>query len=120
MADQAKKTVGQYVDWIGKYVEAALEDINNLRQQQAAGEEGLGATACDRQCRVFACAPALCKCVRRLSPGPVMGGLIPVVQCFCCLQYTVFPSFVGPRACVPGVQLHTAQAAHVLLMALTE
>lgn len=39
MADQAKKTVGQYVDWIGKYVEAALEDINNLRQaqQQAAG-----------------------------------------------------------------------------------
>lgn len=82
MADQAKKTVGQYVDWIGNYVEAALEDINNLRQQQAAGEEGLGATACDRQCRVFACAPALCKCVRRLSPGPVMGGLIPVVQVF--------------------------------------
>jgi hypothetical protein len=40
MADQAKKTVGQYVHWIGKYVEAALEDINNL-QQQAAGEGGL-------------------------------------------------------------------------------
>lgn len=39
MADQARKTVGQYVEWIGKYVEAALEDINNMRaaQQQAAG-----------------------------------------------------------------------------------
>jgi hypothetical protein len=43
MADQAKKTVGQYVEWIGKYVEAALEDINNMQaaaQQQAAGACG--------------------------------------------------------------------------------
>lgn len=39
MADQARKTVGQYVEWIGKYVEAALEDMNNMRaaQQQATG-----------------------------------------------------------------------------------
>jgi hypothetical protein len=41
MADQAKKTVGQYVEWIGKYVEASLEDINNMRrvQQEAAGAD---------------------------------------------------------------------------------
>lgn len=38
MADQAKKTVGQYVDWIGKYVEEALEEINNMRQAQQAAE----------------------------------------------------------------------------------
>jgi len=39
MADQAKKTVGQYVEYIGKYVEAALEDMNNMRrlQDEAAG-----------------------------------------------------------------------------------
>lgn len=40
MVDQAKKTVGQYVEYIGKYVEAALEDANNnLRrgQEESAG-----------------------------------------------------------------------------------
>jgi hypothetical protein len=35
MADQATKTVGKYVNWISKYVEACLEDINNMRQLQA-------------------------------------------------------------------------------------
>jgi hypothetical protein len=34
MADQARKTVGQYVDYIGCYVEAALEEMNNQRKQQ--------------------------------------------------------------------------------------
>lgn len=46
MADQAKKTVGQYVEWIGSYVEGALEDINNMRRQQedAAGKLGVLST----------------------------------------------------------------------------
>lgn len=70
MADQAKKTVGQYVDWIGKYVEAALEDINNLRQaqQQAAGEMGLGSGCCScvhgtAECKGFGCSRP-CWCAR--------------------------------------------------------
>lgn len=53
MADQAKKTVGQYVEWIGKYVEAAMEDMNNMRaaQQQAAGAHvGTGPAAAWQLC----------------------------------------------------------------------
>lgn len=62
MADQAKKSVGQYVDWIGTYVEACLEDVNNMRraQQEAAGAEGCagqrgGGGGCCRPEQRFGC-----------------------------------------------------------------
>lgn len=41
MADEAKQTVGKYVDYISKYVEDALTEMNNLAElQQQEQQQG--------------------------------------------------------------------------------
>lgn len=90
MADQAKKTVGQYVEYIGGYVEAALEEMNNQRKMQqeqqqlvaAAGANG-GGGGCSgsgsgsgaRQAGYIwgAAAAVLGCCKLRLEPGNSAG-----------------------------------------------
>jgi hypothetical protein len=74
MADQAKKTVGQYVNWISKYVEACLEDINNMRQLQAQEQTAGGCLGTGLWTRLgWECWDCILKCAVQTTTGPKCG-----------------------------------------------